>query len=424
MTEAFLHYIWKMKLLKYSALKTISGEEISILKTGEHNLDAGPDFLNARIKIGNTTWAGSVEIHIKSSDWRKHKHSNDPAYDNVILHVVYENDDEILSKIEKPIHTVELKGKFDQKLFHNYERLQNSSSEIPCSTSISGVREFTIKSWLSRMLIDRLEEKSSRIETSFTKNKGDWEVTFYHQLARAFGTRLNGDAFQQTAETLPLQVLAKNKNNLLILESLLFGCAGWLDGNVKDEYMLKLRKEFLFQQKKFSLSAIQKQQWKLLRLRPANFPTQRLAQFAALVHQSSHLFSKILNTESVSSLRKYFKVKSSPYWETHLLPGKNSAEHSTLLTDDFIDLLLINTVIPVVFYYGKIKDDDALKNKALNWLDSIPSENNFIIREWKEAGVKSKSAYDSQALLHLRKNLCSKKLCLHCGIGHSILKNI
>lgn len=422
MTESFLHYLWKMKLLDAQQMKTTEGETISILKPGEYNTDAGPDFINAKIKIGNTTWAGNIEIHVRANEWNQHKHQHDAAYENVILHVVHENNAEVKTKNGTVLPVMEVKGLFDKKLFQRYESLQLSKQIIPCSNLILSVKDVTINTWLQRVLIERLEEKTKTASEFLDKNKGDWEQTFYHLLARAFGTRLNVDAFLLTAKALPLQVLAKNKKNKLILESLFLGCAGWLNDSFEDEYMKQLKSEFLYQQKKYTLTPVEKHYWKLLRIRPASFPTVRLVQLAGLVHQSSHLFSQILETTKISDLKKLFYADCNTYWETHYLPDKKVKKHSTSLSKSFIDLLLINTVIPIVFLYGKQKGDESIQLKALNWLDEIPSENNFIINDWNKIGIKSKSAFDSQALIQLRKFYCDRKACLNCAIGHSILK--
>lgn len=403
-------------------LKTVEGETVTVLKTGEHNSDAGPDFKNSKIKIGNTIWAGQVEIHVKSSEWNQHNHQHDAAYENVILHVVFENDAEVKTKKGIVLPALEVKGLFDKKLFQRFESLQLSKQAIPCSNLISSVKEFTISNWLQRVLIERLEEKTKFVAELLEKNKGDWELTFYHLLARAFGTKLNADAFQLTAEALPLQVLAKNKKSKLILESLFLGCAGWLNDSFKDDYMNELQKEFLYQQKKYHLVPIEKHYWKLLRIRPASFPTLRLVQLAGLVFQSSHLFSKILEANSIAQLRKLFIAQPNDYWQSHYLPDKKVSEHETALINNFIDLLLINTIVPIVFHYGKLKGEESVQLKAMSWLENISAENNFITRDWKAAGIKCKSAFDSQALIQLRKNYCDKKLCLQCSIGHSILK--
>lgn len=412
-----------MKLLDMLQLKTTHGESISVLKSGEHNTDAGPDFLNAKIKIGETTWAGNIEIHVQSSEWNQHKHQHDAAYENVILHIVYKNNAEAKTRNGVILPALEVNGLFDRNLLTRYEKLQSSNQPIPCFQLISRVKAVTIQAWLQRLMIERLEEKTNFAQAVLNKNKGDWEITFYHLLARAFGTRLNAEAFQATAESLPIHILAKNKKSLFILESLLLGCAGWLNDSFHDEYMLQLKKEFLYQQNKYQLTAINKQHWKLLRIRPASFPTLRLVQFAGVINQSTHLFSQILNAKSVSEIRNLFGSGCHEYWNTHFLPDKKVVKHNSALSKSFIDLLLINIVIPIVFLYGKTKGDEAVTAKALNWLDEIPSENNFIIKNWNQAGINSKSAFDSQALIQLRKKYCDNKLCLNCSIGHSILKS-
>ncbi len=422
MTESFLHYLWKMKLFDMQQLKTTDGETVTVINTGEHNTDAGPDFKNAKIKIGKTTWAGQVEIHVKASEWNQHNHQHDAAYNNVILHVVYESNTNIKNKKGTNVACIEVKELFDKNLFQRYQALQSAAQTIPCSKLISSVKEIIINTWLQRVLIERLEEKTKFASNLLLQNKGDWEQTFYQLLARAFGTKLNADAFELTAKALPLQILAKNKKNKIILESLFLGCAGLLNDSFNDEYLQELKKEFSYQQNKYRLLPIEKHNWKFLRIRPASFPTLRLAQLAGLVHQSSHLFSKILASDEVNELKKLFKSETSDYWKTHYVPDKKVKQHNTSLSNSFIDLLLINTVIPIVFLYGKEKGDITIENKALNWLESIAPEKNFIITDWNNVGIKCKTAFDSQALIQLRKFYCDKKLCLNCAIGHSILK--
>ncbi len=422
MTEQFLHYIWKMKLLNSTDLTTTSGEKIEIVSAGEYNTDAGPDFCNAKIRIGETLWAGNVEIHLKSSDWHKHSHSNDSAYDNVILHCVFEADDEIKNSSGKLIPCLEMKGKFNPKIYLNYSSLMNSATWIPCERQLKSVDSFTITSWLERLAIERIQTKTDAIKSALLQNQNNWEETFYQFLSRNFGTKVNAEPFEWLAKSLPVNILAKHKNNLLQLESLLFGTAGLLEDNFSEPYPLQLKKEFAFLKKKYSLSPMDKSLWKFLRLRPVNFPTVRIAQLASLIFQSSHLFSKIIETKSLKEIEKLFSVSPSEFWLIHFTFKKQSPAKQKALGKNFIHLLTINTIIPFIFIYGKWKDEEKYVSYALELLEEIPSEKNAILSRWKEAGIKSTNALTSQSLLQLKNNYCNKRRCLECAIGNKLLR--
>lgn len=421
MTEKFLHYLWKMKLLYPDQLQTVSGEKIQILKAGEHNHDAGPDFLNARIKIGKTEWAGTVEIHVKSSEWNLHRHQHDRAYNNVILHVVYENDRGVFHDDGTPVIHLEVKDRFDPGLFDSYQSLMSSASWIPCEKHLPNVSTITVHQWLHRLMIERLEEKTQAIVESLNENQNNWEETFYQFIAAAFGAKVNAEPFRMLARSLPVKILAKHKNSLLQLEALLFGSAGFLDEKFVDDYPSQLKKEFDFLRKKYALQPMKKHLWKFLRLRPANFPTIRLAQFARLVFNSNHLLSKILESPDVKTLFSYFNCEPSDYWLTHYRFDKLSPEKKKPLGEDAIALLVINMVSPFLFVYGKMKDEEAFINQSLHLLEQLPPEQNQVITHWKRSGVSTKSAFDSQALLQLKNQYCSNFLCLDCAIGHKIL---
>ncbi len=417
MTEDFLHYIWKFKLFDFTDLHTQHKEKVRIINAGEHNTHAGPDFFNAKIKIGKTTWAGNVEIHTKSSEWFKHHHQKDKAYKNVILHVVFEND--LNGSDNMP--TIELKNIINSNIHRNYLSLIQSSSRIPCQNHIHTIDEFYIKSWLDRLVIERLERKTASILSSLKMNHNNWEETFYQFLARNFGLKINAEPFELLAKSLPVKVLAKHKNNLHQIEALLFGQAGLLNRKFKNEYPNALKKEYRFLQKKFSLKPIELHLWKFLRLRPANFPTIRIAQFAQLIFQSSHLFSKILECKTVKELDKPFNINTSAYWDTHYNFDTPSTNKKKKLGKTAVNTIIINTIIPFLFIYGKQKANNAYQKKALQLLENIPSENNNIIKNWQQLKVRTKSAYDSQALLQLKNEYCNNKKCLYCVIGNKIL---
>ncbi|MGE0637931.1 MAG: DUF2851 family protein [Bacteroidia bacterium] len=422
MTEDFLHYVWKYKAFHLSGLKTLEGEPIQIIKTGEHNQDAGPDFFNARLKIGNTTWAGNIEIHLKSSDWRKHLHNNNGNYNNLILHLVYENDEDIAHS-GKPVATAELKDLIDKNLEYKYNQLLYAKQWIPCANQLNTVSSFTINNWLERLLIERLERKAKTISSLLELNKNNLEETFYIFLARNFGMKVNAVPFELLAKSLPNSFLGKHKSSLFQVEALLFGQSGLLEKEFKDDYPNQLKKEYLFLQKKFSLQPIEGHLWKFLRLRPVNFPTVRIAQLALLIHNSSGLFSKIMEAQKADELRKLLNAETSDYWNTHYVFDKESPAQKKNLGTVAIDNILINSIVPFMFVYAGYKGIEDYKDKAVALLEQLNSEQNNIIEKFTELGLKSVQASNSQSLLELKNEYCSFKKCLNCGIGISLLKN-
>jgi hypothetical protein len=421
MTEEFLHYIWKFKLFNLNS-KLVSGENLEVIDSGTHNFDSGPDFLNARIKIGDTVWAGNVEIHIRSSNWSEHGHQNDEAYNNVILHVAYVDDKPVKRKNGELIPTLELNGKFEEALYNRYQYFLNSRQWIPCEKFIHRAGRFIINNQLDRLLVERLEDKSTAILERLQFNGNNWEQTFYEFLARNFGFKVNAVPFEMTAKSLPLTYLGKHKNNLLQIEAMLFGQAGFLEEEDGDEYYVKLRKEYLFLKKKFGLIPIDRHLWRFMRMRPSNFPTIRLSQFANLIHQSSHLFSKLLETEKFPDLIPLFDVSVSTYWENHYSFGQESAKRSKNLGKTAVHLIMINTVVPFLFIYGRLKSEQKYIDRALIFLDQLPGETNAIIRKWEELGMSTRTAYSTQALLQLKNIYCNRKRCLQCSIGNELLK--
>lgn len=422
--ERFLHYIWQFQLFEHQELQTNDGEPIQIIHTGLLNHHSGPDFSDARIEIGKTLWAGHVEIHKKSSDWLQHQHQEDAAYDSVILHVVYEYDQPIYRQDGTIIPTLELKGKIAKNYIKKYWLLLQNQQWIPCQAQFKGVLEFPIRFslWLDRLVIERLEQKTKPIHQLLEQNNNNWEQTFYQFLARGFGAKVNADTFEQLAKSIPLLVLSKHKNNLAQLETLLFGQAGLLEQDFEEEYPLALKKEYNFLQKKYKLTPLQASSWKFGRIRPANFPTIRIAQFAKLIQQSTHLFSKILAAATVKDIHELFSLKLQDYWLTHYQFDKETKQRNKSLGKNAIDLLLINTIIPFLFVYAKAKDDSSFQDKALNWLTQLPAEKNSLISNWEGLGLKIDSAQDSQALLQLKNVYCNEKRCLECTVGDLIMK--
>jgi len=431
MQEEFLWHIWKFRLFDNNDLKTTDGDSIQILKVGEHNSDSGPDFFNARIKIGSTTWAGNVEIHVNSSDWKKHFHQKDKAYDNIILHVVNEADIKLHRRKGEEIPTLELKNRIPKNIYGRYLQFKTSKDWIPCGKQISSVDKFILDNWLDRLLIERLERKSQAITDSLRQNKNNWEETFYQLLARNFGQKINSEPFELLAKQLPVSVLAKHKNSLVQIEALLFGSAGMLSPSpalpvrervkTHDEYYLELQKEFRFLKSKFKLKPIDSSLWKFMRLHPPNFPTIRISQFANLIYKSSHLFSKILEADSVKNIAKLLEAETSEYWQTHYRFDKVSPKRKKKLGAGSIHTIIINTIVPFLFIYGKERGEEKFCERALFLLEKIDAENNSIISKWKSIGINSKSSYETQALLQLKNEYCSNKKCLECAIGAKLL---
>ncbi len=420
MTEEFLYYIWRFRL--FNNCFANNGELVDIINVGERNINSGPDFFNAKIKIGNTIWAGNVEIHINTSDWYKHGHHKDKAYNNIILHVVYNNDKIIKRYNNEIIPTLELKGKFDDKLYFNYEQFMNSKLWIPCQNQIKEVETLIVKDWLESLLIERLEKKVKVIEHTLDLCNNSWEQTFYQHLACNFGFKVNAMAFELLAKSLPLIYLAKHKNNLFQIEAMLFGQAGLLNKKFKDEYPKKLQYEYIFLKQKFSLTPVNTNLWKFLRLRPSNFPLIRISQFANLIYKSTHLFSKITECKKVTEISALFNLSCSEYWDTHYIFDKSSVKRKKYIGKNAINTIIINTIVPFLFLYGIKKDDEIYKHRALQFLEQLPKENNGTIKKWDSTAIKSYSAADTQALLELKNNYCDLKKCLNCRIGNYILR--
>lgn len=419
MNEEFLNYLWLNQL--FATDKVSTGESLAVLSPGQQNTDSGPDFFNARIKIGNTTWAGNVEVHTRSSDWYKHRHENNPAYDNIILHVVYEDDHPVSRKNNELIPALVLKNSFDETILIKYQSFINSSKWIACEDSIQTVNHFDQLSWFDKLMAERLEAKAEEVIRELSSSNNDFHEAFYRKLARNFGFNTNGDAFESLALSLPLKILSKHNNNLLQLEALLYGQAGLLTLKYTDTYPEQLYKEYLFLAEKYGLTPINPKAWKFMRMRPANFPTIRLSQFANIIHRSSGLLHKILDSGKLSDVISLFKTQASPYWTAHFRFDKKAEPKIKVLGISSINLLLINTIIPFVFVYGKQTASDTLTEKAVNWLEQIKAENNVIIRNFNDRGIKAENAMQSQALLQLKNNYCDKKRCLECRIGHLLL---
>ena len=421
--EEFLQYIWENRLFYTDDLTTTSGEPVEVIKPGQRNSDSGPDFFNAKIKIGETVWAGNVEIHKKSSDWQKHNHQNDLAYDSVILHVVETDDLPVKRTNNKLIPTVLLK--YPEQLQINYQSLLDAQTWIACQNQFHKVDPVVLQLGFNRLMIERLEDKTGEIIKRLEQNNNDWNETFYQVLAKMFGFKVNAVPFELLAKSLPLKTLAKHKNSLLQLEALLFGNSGLLNNQLLgDSYFLELRNEYSFLYKKYKLKGVESHLWKFMRLRPGNFPTIRISQLAALIYRSHGLFSKIIEIDKINELKKLFEVTASEYWNSHYNFNKLSKRNSEkALGETSVNTLIINVVIPFLFVYGEKQNRENLKNRALEFLEQLPPERNSVITNWEKLGIEVRSAFETQSLLQLKNIYCKKKKCLNCQIGVKIVKN-
>lgn len=421
MQEAFLHYIWQYKKMAVVNLKTTQFEAIEIVGVGQYNTNSGPDFFNAQLKIGEQLWAGNVEIHINSSDWFVHHHETDQAYDNVILHVVWEHDTEIFRKDNSIIPTLELKDVVDKEIYKNYIKLMTAQNKwINCEADFAEVDSFIIENWLERLYFERLERKSKTIEDLLRDSKNNWEAVLFKMLAKNFGLKVNGDAFFSMANTIDYSVIRKLQTNLTYLEALFFGQAGLLQEDVQESYFLELQKEYKFLKQKFQLDHTLVTPIQFFRLRPQNFPTIRLSQLATLYNSQNNLFSKIIEIDSRKEFYELFHVSTSSFWQSHFTFAKESKTSSKKIAKPFVDLLLINTIIPIKFAYAKFQGKDV--NEALlELVKHIPSEKNSIVSAFNNLKKVSHSALESQALIQLKTEYCDKNKCLECAIGNALI---
>jgi len=421
MTEEFLHYIWQYRLYTPN-LVLQTGEQLEVLHPGVHNTDSGPDFFNAKIRFGETIWAGNIEIHVLSSDWKRHNHQQDMSYDNVILHIVFRDDLPVFRKDGSSIPTLELDGLYNENSWKNYLNFMASQKWIPCDTMIASVDPFLRNAWFDRVLVERLERKSLQVEHILSLTKNDWSYTFYRLLAHNMGFKLNNQAFEMLAQSLPYQFLAKHADDLFQIEAMVFGQAGLLGTSFNDEYPEKLKKEYEFLKAKFDLTPIDSHLWRFMRLHPGNFPTLRLAQFASIIHNSRSIISELFNSNDVKTYRKLFGAEASEYWNTHYTFDKPSSPRRKTLGLSSIDLLLINLVAPILLAYGRRRSDTRITEKPIDMLMEIKGEENSIISKWGALGMDVSTAANTQALLELKSNYCDAKKCLDCRIGNQLLK--
>lgn len=412
MQEVFLHYLFEHQL--------IQNKEFEIISPGQKNLDAGPDFFNAKIRIANVIWAGNVEIHIKSSDWKRHGHDKDKSYDNIILHLVYQHDQEIYATEGYHIPTFEIK--FDSKIYESYKTLLNTESWIHCEDKIQQVDSITKISYIESLSINRLERKSKFFEELLSFNNNNWESSFYQAIAKGFGGKINAVPFELLAKSIPLTILTKHQNNVFQIEALLFGQAGFLDDTyAEDSYYMDLQKEYLYLKNKYQLESIRTELWKFSKIRPYNFPTIKIAFFTQLISNYHSLLSKILDCSSTEEVSQIITLQANTYWDTHYRFGKTSKKLIKKLGQSSKQHLLINTIIPFLYIYAQETGQESVKEKCLDWYINLKPEENNILEKWENLGFENTNAMHSQGLIELKNEKCDKHRCLDCRFAHKIL---
>lgn len=424
MTEAFLQYVWQFRLLE-EPLSLSDGTPISIVSPGTPNRDAGPDFFDARIVIGDTQWVGNVEIHLKSSDWHRHHHSSDHAYDNVILHVVFEHDCDIVLANDATLPTLELKRSIPEVVWNNYEALVDPPEPIgiPCTSRLSAVSPMVVNATLDSLLVERLQKKSAIVRRLLLESRGGWDDCCYWLLAHYFGGTTNAFPFELLAKSTDLKFIARWRDNIDRLEALLFGQAGLLDDYFDDDYPRRLQADYEALRVGAGLSPISTHLWKFFRVRPSGFPTLRISQFAHLLSVGDHFFSHLIEVDDVSILESFFNRQASDYWTSHYrfdVPSSPSVKFSGKM---FADSLIINAVVPLMFEYGLQHGDAAYKERAISLLRQLQPEDNNVIRLWSSAHVVARDAADSQSLLQLYNEYCKPHRCLQCRLGYYVLKD-
>jgi hypothetical protein len=414
MQERLLHFIWQNKLFNTKDLKTLNGSELQILDFGKYNTDGGPDFWNAKIKIDDVILIGNIELHIHASDWKLHKHEQDKKYNNVILHVIYFNDEPVSN-----LPSLELNGRIPAVLLDKYEDMMLSQKDLICENLFDTIDEFTFENWKERLVIERMERKSAEILENLKLNNNDWEQTCYQLLGKYFGSHINKEPFELLTRFLDYKILLKHKEDVFQLEALLFGVAGFLNKDFVEIYPRELKQEYEFLKHKYDLKQIQEHHWQFLRIRPVSFPTIRIAWFAKVMQQMP-----LLNTILESKEENHFldNIEVSEYWNEHYVLDKLSKHKSKTLGEDFKSILKINVFAPVLFAYGKYRNDDSYTDKAFQLLYQIHGESNTKTKVFESTKFKHENAFDTQAMIELYDNYCTRKRCLECAIGHKILR--
>lgn len=422
MKEDFIHYVWNYKKFDFSNLKTTQGENLIIVNSGQYLQKAGPDFFNAQIILENQKWAGNVEIHLKSSDWYLHNHEKDDNYNNVILHVVWDHDTPIFRKNNSEIPVLEIKSYVSKEELNNYLSLTTQKSWIFCENQITNIDEFVFSNWQERLFYERLERKIQPVNQLLEESENDWESLLFCMLAKNFGLNTNGESFLKMAKSITFSLIRKEALEVMYLEALFFGQADMIPIDVEDNYPKELKSWYDYIALKYKLSKPAIEPIQFFKHRPDNFPTIRLSQLAMLYHLHRNLFSKIIEANSIEEIYKIFNLSVSDYWKTHYNFDKASSKKEKSLSKSFIDLVIINTIIPVRFAYARAQGKE-ISETLTDLLSNIPSEKNSIIEKFTTFGIKSKNAFQSQSLLELKNEYCNHKRCLQCAVGLELLKN-
>jgi len=421
MKEDFLHYVWKFQKFRKTGFSSTDGETLHIRNPGSHNQHAGPDFFNAQLELNRQLWAGNVEIHIKSSDWYAHGHEKDAAYDNVILHVVWEHDAEVFRKDGTTIPTFVVKDFIVPETVSQYQNLFSKQKKwINCENELADVDDFIVDNWLERLYFERLERKEVLLHRELQASQNHWEALLFRLLCKNFGLKVNGDSFFSIAQSIPFQVVRKCGSKSEDLEALLMGQAGLLDQNIEDGYFLELKSKYAYLKHKFSLDNRSVVSPKYFRLRPPNFPTIRLSQFAVLYSKYQNLFAQIIGIQDLSKYYELFDLSATDYWATHYNFSVLSGKRNKILTRKFIDLLIINTVLPIKFSYARKQGQDVL-DEIIKIASEIAAEENSIVKKFNSIRKMASNSYQSQALLELKNEYCDKNKCLQCAVGHTIV---
>lgn len=421
MKEDFLHHIWQFKKFSLQGLKTVQGDSVEVMNAGQYLQQSGPDFFNARVVIGSQPWAGNVEMHLKSSDWYAHHHEKDPAYDSVILHVVWEHDMAVFRQDNSEIPVLELRHYTDARLVSRYNTLSAAKSWVYCEKELETMNGFILENWKERLFFERLQRKAEPILELAKQTENDWEAVLFCFLAKNFGLNTNGSIFYSIAQSIPFSIIRKESFDALNLEALLFGRAGLLEGDKEDAYFKDLKSRYDYLCLKHRLTPVHIDAVEFFRHRPDNFPTIRLAQLAQLYHMHQNLFSKIIATTSLPDLYTIFNTAVSEYWQTHYQFDKESPKKLKSLSRPFIDLLIINTIVPFRFAYGK-STGNGNSEELVELLRQVSPEKNAVIDKFRFHKVPAASAYDTQSLLQLKNEYCTHKRCMQCALGIELLK--
>lgn len=421
MKEDFLHYVWQYKKFDFSNLTTVAGEEVIIINNGSYLQQSGPDFFNAHIIIGNQKWAGNIEIHVKSSDWYLHHHEKDENYENVILHVVWDYDTPIFRKDNSEIPVLELKHYVSKEILQNYNSLLIPKTWIYCENQIQEIDGFVWENWLERLFLERLERKSIAVELLLQETNNDWEAVLFCLLAKNFGLNTNGETFLKMAQSIPFSIIRKECFEVENLESLFFGITDLFPVEIQDSYTIELKRRYDYLIQKYRLSNVIIEPVQFFKHRPDNFPTIRLAQLAMLYHQEQHLFSKLIAVRTLKELYQLFEIRISDYWQTHYQFDKISTKRKKQFSKSFIDLLVINTVIPIRFAYSKSQGKETSES-LMNLLKEVVAEKNIIVDKFAQFGIQPKNAFETQGLLQLKNEYCNRGKCLQCVLGIQLLK--